>query len=558
MLCCGLVRALRLIILTYCLVSAPGIWCQTAPFVDVLASELNRNFEVLKGKGSPPAYFMSYSVSDATEDVVRASFGALLRSASDHRRAFDCSVRVGSPQLDNYHKLDGQQARFTRALALPLEDIANPIRRLVWLETDRCYQAAVQRLAEINSRIPNDGGGKGAVLEFSPEPAAVSLLRSDARKLDRDAWTNRLRKLSAGFLEFPGVLQSEIMASNHSSSRIVVNTDGTRVQIASNVSRVVITSRAKASDGEDLELYDSFESFDPEKLPNDNTLLQALILQADLMQRLKRAPETDPYVGPAIFSARAAAVLFHEVLGHGLESRGADGAPLTSRLNQTILPSTYTVVSAPTITQAGPYDLIGSYSHDDEGVTARPVVVVENGVLKSLLLSRTPTAGFPQSNGHGRRQSGFEVVARQSNLFVDSTATVKNDDLRANLVAEVTRQGKPYGLYIERLRVGNPIPGPAGVPIRPILIVAGYRIFASGRKEELIRGAALDGDLLKIFEKITMTSDFKQALNLYDQGESGTVPVSIVAPPFLTSVVQIKRTAKPSDRPPFLPGPQRN
>jgi len=38
--------------------------------------------------------------------------------------------------------------------------------------------------------------------------------------------------------------------------------------------------------------------------------------------------------------------------------------------------------------------------------------------------------GFPQSNGHGRRQPGAEVVSRQSNLFVESSKKVSDAELR--------------------------------------------------------------------------------------------------------------------------------
>ena len=55
----------------------------------------------------------------------------------------------------------------------------------------------------------------------------------------------------------------------------------------------------------------------------------------------------------------------------------------------------------------GGSDLIGYYEYDDEGVKARPVKVVENGVLKTFLLSRSPVGEFVPlaPNGHGRRQA---------------------------------------------------------------------------------------------------------------------------------------------------------
>src|SRR6266576_1063176 len=61
-----------------------------------------------------------------------------------------------------------------------------------------------------------------------------------------------------------------------------------------------------------------------------------------------------------------------------------------------------------------PDDLAGYYLYDDEGVKARRVDVVKNGVFESFLMSRSPIAGFDHSNGHGRSQPGFRAIARQS------------------------------------------------------------------------------------------------------------------------------------------------
>ena len=77
------------------------------------------------------------------------------------------------------------------------------------------------------------------------------------------------------------------------------------------------------------------------------------------------------------------------------------------------------------------------------------MVSVDHGILKAFLMSRSPIKGFPQSNGHGRRQSGAEVVSRQSNLIVESSKTVPDDRLREMLREELKNQNKPWGLYFE-------------------------------------------------------------------------------------------------------------
>ena len=43
------------------------------------------------------------------------------------------------------------------------------------------------------------------------------------------------------------------------------------------------------------------------------------------LESLRKAPVTEPFDGPAILSGRAAAVFFHEVLGHRLEGQRQRG-----------------------------------------------------------------------------------------------------------------------------------------------------------------------------------------------------------------------------------------
>jgi len=98
------------------------------------------------------------------------------------------------------------------------------------------------------------------------------------------------------------------------------------------------------------------------------------------------------------------------------------------------------------------------------------VTVVENGILKTFLLSRSPIRGFDHSNGHGRRQAGNEVVSRQSNLIVESKNKVSDRTLREMLLTEIQRQKKPYGLYFEQVTGGYKSfsAGPALLEVEPV------------------------------------------------------------------------------------------
>jgi hypothetical protein len=176
-------------------------------------------------------------------------------------------------------------------------------------------------------------------------------------------------------------------------------------------------------------------------------------------------------------------------------------------------------------------------------------------VLKTFLMSRSPIKGFDQSNGHGRRQPGREVVSRQSNLIVESTNAVPEAKLRQMLLDEVKKQGKQYGLYFSDISGGFTGTQRGEVQAFKVIPVIVYRVYADGRPDELVRGADIVGTPLSSFSKILATSDKPEVFNGYCGAESGSVPVSAVAPAILVSEIEIEKKAKSSDRPPLLPEP---
>jgi TldD protein len=113
--------------------------------------------------------------------------------------------------------------------------------------------------------------------------------------------------------------------------------------------------------------------------------------------------------------------------------------------------------------------------------------------LKTFLMSRSPLKDIPNSNGHGRRQAGAEVVARQSNLFVESSKTVPEAELRKMLLEELKRQGKPWGLYFSQVTGGYTTTARRGLQAFTVIPLIVYRVYADGKPDELVRGVDIVG-----------------------------------------------------------------
>ena len=551
-----MIRISRLAIPFVLVVSACA---QDTALIGILQGELDRNFTVLKQKADPPPYFISYTVTDREGYVLSATLGTLESESHNHVRQLDVSVRTGTRELDNYHQVNGRRPQFSSSIVLPLDDVPSSIRQRVWSETDRAYHAAAQRLIQIKANREVKVAEEDTSADFSEEPPAVFTATPPKLRFDSGAWAARLRSLSAEFSKYPGVLNSSVSISAQRSVETLVNTEGTRLQHGRVYAHISILAQGKAADGMDLATLDGFDAFEPDRLPNDGEILDAIDRVGKDLTALLQAPPVDPYVGPAILSGRAAGVFFHEIFGHRVEGHRQkdenEGQTFTKSVGKSVRPDFLSVIFDPTRKSVAGTDLNGYYLYDDEGVKARPVSVVEDGILKTFLMSRSPIKGFPNSNGHGRKQPGYEAVSRQSNLLVESKKTVSDKELRQMLKDEIRRQNKPYGLYFTEITGGYTTTQRRGLQAFTVIPLMVYRVFPDDRPDELVRGVSIVGTPLSSFAGILATSNKPAVFNGICGAESGGVPVSAVSPAILVRDIEVQRKEKSDDRPPFLPRP---
>jgi len=527
--------------------------------LDILSGELQRNFTALKEKADPPPYYLSYTVTDDESELLTASLGAVTNESKRHLRYLDVTVRVGSPKLDNYRVVKGERARFTSGAVIPLDNIAPAIDRRLWLETDRTYRLASRRLIEIksNQEVQIKPGEDSD--DFSVEPPAVSQEPPPALDPLAAEWAERLRKWSGDLGNVPGVLSSNIAVAIQRQTNYMVSTEGTKLLDGRTFANISISARGKASDGMDVSAMEDFQGAEMGHMPKPEAIEAAVKRVGGDIAGLLKAPVVEPYVGPAILSGRAAGVFFHEIFGHRVEGHRqkdeAEGQTFTKAIGTPVLPDFLSVVFDPTRKAIDSTDLNGYYTYDDEGVKARPVTVVQDGVLKTFLMSRSPIPGIEHSNGHGRRQAGLEVVSRQSNLIVQSKKQVSDQALRDMLIAEIKRQNKPYGLYFEQVTGGYTLTQRRGLQAFTVIPLIVYRVYPDGRPDELVRGVDIVGTPLASFAKILATSDKLSVFNGYCGAESGQVPVSAVSPAVLVSEIEIQKKDHSVDRPPLLERP---
>jgi predicted Zn-dependent protease len=428
----------------------------------------------------------------------------------------------------------------------------------MWMRTDDQYRKALERLAKVRAQKEVKVAEEDASDDFSVEPPATDMEDPVALEVDRAEWEKRVRDYSTLFKGQPDVIDSNVYFSSEVDMRWYASSDGSLLQTPRPHVLFAISASAKAEDGMELQRYESFEATSIRGLPGDAQIRDRIRLVLEDLAALRKAPLAEPWSGPAILDGRAAGVFFHEVFGHRIEGHRqkdeGEGQTFAKKIGQKIMPDFISVYDDPGIAVLDGIPLNGHYLFDDEGVPAQHAELVDKGVLKSFLMSRSPVQGFARSNGHGRRQRGMPVVARQGNLVVEPLVTVPAAELKTRLLAEIARQHKPYGLRFREIQGGYTNTGRGGPQAFKVLPIVVYRVYPDGH-EEMVRGVDLEGTPLTSISKILAAGDDYQVFNGHCGAESGFVPVSAVSPSLLVEQIETARKEKEQDRPPILPPP---
>jgi len=529
-----------------------------------MKSELSRSMTQLREQPQPP-YYLCYEVVDSHYARVNASFGVIESSDENRRRTLDIDLRVGDYQLDSSHPIRGDRYaryldRYTSA-EMPFGDDSDALRSVLWYHTDRLYKRALEKFTKVMTNVKVKVDEEDLSADFSKEEAAVYIDELQELDVDRSAWEDRLRRYTEPFASHGDIYRARASFNAVRENRWFASSEGGLLQTSRVFYRLFVSAIAKAEDGMELPRFESFFSYTPSGLPDDATVLTKVQQMIEDLEALRVAPVVEPYTGPAILSGRASAVFFHEIFGHRVEGqrqREADDAQTFKKMiGSQVLPQSFSVIFDPSVRRLAESDLAGYYRYDNQGVKGRSVTVVENGILKQFLMSRKPIEGFDSSNGHGRRQVGYEPVSRQSNLIVKVLDPVSHDELRQMLIGRIKEEGRPFGLIFEDIAGGFTSTGrtaPNAFNVVPIMV---YRIFPDGR-EELVRGVDLIGTPLTAFSRIVAADTQLAVFNGTCGAESGGVPVSGVSPGILVGQIEVQKKEKSQERPPILPPPEMN
>src|SRR5207302_6026054 len=138
--------------------------------------------------------------------------------------------------------------------------------------------------------------------DFSMEEPATQEQAAPALKFQEEEWTNRLRQWSARLSKDAGILNSHVGLMVRRETKYLVSTEGTRIQHGRTFATLEFSAQGKASDGMDLSASQNFQASEPGRLPKPEAIEASIDEVAGNLTKLLRAPNVEPFIGPAILS----------------------------------------------------------------------------------------------------------------------------------------------------------------------------------------------------------------------------------------------------------------
>jgi TldD protein len=558
-----------------------------------MSDELARSMTNLKMENVEKPYYLDYSIIDEEALVIKASFGGVKIFDHGRHRYLKTSIRVGAYELDNTNFIPFSAGRGGMPLGMrgpqtiTIENDYDGIRRAIWISTDEAYKEALETLSKKRAYVRNlNQTDQPASFSKVAEPAVITFPDIKVQWND-DAWKKACVDLSNVFRKFPLINDSEVSFALRLQKKYFVSSEGTKTIEPQCLTSLEVRAATQSSDGMKLKDLISFAASVPEELPPTADVKRETERMARELSDLRDASVISDYSGPAILTGEASAEFFRQLLGENLCGRApliaenkmfetlfkSKESAFRGKADMAVLPGFFDVWADPQQVRFEGKPLVGAYHIDDEGVPARKAQLVEKGILKDFMMSRTPTKDFSGSNGHGRGFVFGKPEARISNILIQASDGKSLEELKKAMLDLCRQQNKPYGVLISAMErpgesdesenayaMGGVQGGEERLLSKPMVA---YQVFADGT-EKMIRGLDFSNVTVRILKDILAASrdgfvynfpstDAPQMVRQW--GFMAGIGSSIVAPTILVEEMDMKKVESMQEKPPFLKHP---
>jgi TldD protein len=560
--------------------------------------ELERSRNRLQLEGVEKPFYIEYRLLDLDERTVTATFGTLVSNTVTRSRFMDVNVRVGDYHLDssNFISEDGFQGFLGSAGQVGIDGDYNSLRQDLWLATDQAYKEAATQMS-LKQAFLRSLTKPPEIDDFSQAPMLVKLDPRLQPDWTTRHWEGEARTASAVLRNFPQLYGSRVNYHLIYATTYLMNSEGTTVRTSRSLAAIEVALDTQADDGMPLHNFYSLYVARPADLPDAATAGKAVAQAGTELMELRASPLVPDYSGPMLFDARAAGSALAQVLAPSLSGarpplsmmrafdqimeRMGGRTEWSGRVGTRVLPPSMTLVDDPTLKEYQRQWLPGNYEADEDGVKGQRVSMVENGVLKNLLMLRRPGPEFQASNGHARSANLSTPQPLSSNLFLQSSDALNSADLRKKFLDACRADGHEWCIEVKRMDnpalssvrqedfsefIGGIAGGIATGERMPLLL---YRVYVADGREELARGGRIEGLTLRSMRNLLGIGDdpavfsYMQnpaggfagtALGAFGAAQGG-IPSTVIAPSLLLEEVEIRGFHGEPRRLPLVPAP---
>ena len=564
-------NACRAVILVF-LLSAPALKLHSQTTSDsiimsAMRDELFRNLNSLNAENLEKPFFIAYTIADAKQTQIVATLGALVRSGELNYKDWQVRLMVGDYEVndENFSSSQPEETLFRPSIDMPVEDDYLGIRRSLWLTTNNVYYSAGQtyksKIAQIEHKQLDESDLE--IADFSQAPMVKKYFYYQPPEYSKEMLEEKIKSISEIMKKFPDIYSSSVALSIFESTVYFTNSEGTEVQFPFNITTLTIFAGTLSEDSEKLNKNITYTVLLPDDLPPVDSVKKDIHTMTDNLIALKSAERYDDnYYGPVLIAGDVAAETFERFLFSGSDALIASRENLQSsnqmnmyyedntnalqtKINKTVISRDLTITAEPFLKSYQGIPLIGSFEIDAEGVVppAR-LVLVENGILKTLLNGRTPSRQVPESNGHMRFNYSYSGLTKQVGpgvIRIANSHPVSYEKLKEQLLDRAREEGLDYAMVIKSLDIGG--------SDKPFNF---YLVDVTTGEEKLIRSVRLKNLTLQSLRHDPVFSDslivHNTLLPLGGSGSNGLagIPSSFIVPyAMLLNNVEMEGTRKP-------------
>ena len=545
--------------------------------------EMERSRTRLQLPGVDKPFYIEYRLLDIDVRSVTSSFGALIASNDTRNRFMSIDVRVGDYHLDssNFVSEDGFQGFLGTTGEVGIDRDYNSLRQDLWLSTDQAYKQAVTQMS-LKQSFLRSLTKPPEIDDFSQTTPIVKIDPRIETDWTTRNWEEESRQASAALLKFPQLNATRVNYYLVYFTYYLMNTEGTTIRTSRHLAAIEAALDTTASDGMPLHNFYAVYVSKPGELPDPATVGQSLAQASTQLMTLRQSPIVSDFTGPVLFQGAASGALLAQALAPSLSGarpplstmpafdemmqRMGGRSEWSGRVGSRVLPATMSLIDDPTLKEFNGAALLGNYDIDDEGVKAQRVVIVENGTLKNLLMSRRPGPEFQASNGHARSALLSDTRPLSSNLMLQATGGLNSADLKKKFLDACHDDGHEWCLEIKSMDnpalssirqedfsdfIGAVAGGVASGERIPLVM---YRVYVADGREEMVRGGHIEGLQLRSLRNIPAYGDDENvfpymqnptggfagtALGAFGSAQGG-IPSTIVAPSLLLDEVEVR------------------